>query len=374
MIPTLNPLAGGPPDGIKSLVKGLRAHNCDSNVICLDCEHDEWLSQYNFPVKALGESSSKYGFSKKIVPWIVANIESFDAVIVHGIWQFHSLATYLACKKSTVPYFVFIHGALDPWFKHNYMAKHLKKYMYWLLVEYHVLRRARGLLFTSDDERLLARHSFWPYSFKELVVGFGKEDLYEKSALKDDSFLKKFPKLSDKKLILFVGRMHQKKGVDILVEGFLSIVSQFPDYHLVMMGPDPDGFQSKLEVKYPKSLSSHVTWTGWVDSEEKWSAYARAEVFVLVSHSENWGAAVVEALLSGTPVLLSDKVNIWREVIADKAGLVDKNSLEGVSRLLLNWILMPDKNKFQYAKNSRECFERNFDHKVAAGNLLEKIQ
>jgi glycosyltransferase involved in cell wall biosynthesis len=141
-----------------------------------------------------------------------------------------------------------------------------------------------------------------------------------------------------------------------------------------MMGPDPDGFQSKLQLRYPKLMTRHVTWTGWVDAKVKWSALSRAEVFALVSHSENWGAAVVEALLSGTPVLLSDKVNIWREVTAAKAGLVDENSEEGVCRLLTSWILMSDEDKFQYSRNSRECFERNFDHTVAAGKLLEKIQ
>jgi glycosyltransferase involved in cell wall biosynthesis len=341
--------------------------------MCLDRPDVKWLSDYDFPVVALGESEGKYGFSSKAVPWLKSNVSLFDAVIVHGIWQFHSLATYLACRCLKTPYYVFIHGALDPWFKRHYFLKHLKKCIYWLLVEYHVLKRSGGLLFTSKDEKLLARESFWPYNFNELVVGFGKEGRVANTLFEKAQFLKKFPNLTDRKLILFVSRMHAKKGVDLLVKAFFAIAKAHPEYQLVMLGPDPDDFQSKLETNVTEELARRVTWTGWVDSDEKWGAYALAEVFALVSHSENWGAAVVEALLSGTPVLLSNKVNIWREVVDSEAGLVDDDTEDGAARLMVEWISLDIETKNRYATQSRKCFEQNFDHKTASRRLLESI-
>ena len=139
MIPTLNPLAGGPPDGIKSLVSGLNENNCNSTVITFDDSNSEWLLDYKFSILAIGSNSTKYGFTKNAIKIIKKNSFNYDFLIVHGIWQFHSLAVYFALKNSQIPYYVFIHGALDPWFKKYYPLKHIKKFFYWILFEYHVL-------------------------------------------------------------------------------------------------------------------------------------------------------------------------------------------------------------------------------------------
>ena len=372
MIPTLNPLAGGPPDGIKSLVSGLNENNCNSTVITFDDSNSEWLLDYKFSILAIGSNSTKYGFTKNAIKIIKKNSFNYDFLIVHGIWQFHSLAVYFALKNSQIPYYVFIHGALDPWFKKYYPLKHIKKFFYWILFEYHVLKNAKGVLYTSEEEKLLAKQSFKPHSFIEEVVGFGKED--NVLSLENGNYLfDNFPSLKEKKFILYVSRIHEKKGFDILLRAFKEIANDYPEYYLVMMGPDPDNFQKKYENDILSNIKSRIIWTGWVDASLKWEAYKKADVYILSSHSENWGATVVESLMCGTPVLLSNKVNIWREVENCNAGLVDEDTIDGTKRLLLSWIKSDDKTKRKIAQNSRKCFEKNFDNIKAAKKLLDVV-
>ena len=90
----------------------------------------------------------------------------YDAVIVHGIWQYNSFGVWRALAGTATPYFVFPHGMLDPWFKRTYPLKHMKKLLYWPWGEYRVLRDAAAVLFTSEEERQLARESFSLYQLQ----------------------------------------------------------------------------------------------------------------------------------------------------------------------------------------------------------------
>jgi glycosyltransferase involved in cell wall biosynthesis len=101
----------------------------------------------------------------------------------------------------------------------------------------------------------------------------------------------------------------------------------------------------------------------------KWGALRAADVFVLPSHQENFGIAVAEALAVGLPTLISDKVNIWREVDADGAGIVGKDTLDGTCRMLLSYLAMSEENKRAMRRCARSCFEQRFEIKKAAANL-----
>jgi hypothetical protein len=127
----------------------------------LDVPSDPWVQASKFKVHALGPAVLGYGFSSRLVPWLRAHAHEYDAVIVNGLWEYIGFATWRALAGGSTPYFVFTHGMLDPWFKHTYPLKHLKKWLYWPWGEYRVLRDACRVIFTCEDERLLARESFW---------------------------------------------------------------------------------------------------------------------------------------------------------------------------------------------------------------------
>ena len=146
------------------------------------------------------------------------------------------------------------------------------------------------------------------------------------------------------------------------------------DLHLVMAGPADDAYgQSLQRIAREPGLAGRVTWTGMIQGDLKWGAFRAAEAFVLPSHQENFGISVVEALACGRPVLISDKVNIWREITADGAGLAEDDTPAGTQRLLARWLALTTAERQAVAARARPCFERHFQVEGVARHLLERL-
>jgi glycosyltransferase involved in cell wall biosynthesis len=259
---------------------------------------------------------------------------------------------------------------LDPWFKKRYPMKHLKKWMYWPWAEYRVLRDAQAVLFTCEEERVLARASFWLYRCNEVVVSYGTAKPKGNPQAELREFFGQYPELQGKKLALFMGRIHPKKGCDLLIEAFARVLAQDSDWHLVIAGPDQMGWQKKLNHQAEQlGLASRITWTGMANGAMKWGALRAAEIFVLPSHQENFGMVVAEALAAGVPTLISNKVNIWREIECDGAGMVSDDSLESFCKQLQSYVDMPAGEKLAMRQAATKCFEQRFEIKKAARTL-----
>jgi glycosyltransferase involved in cell wall biosynthesis len=276
--------------------------------------------------------------------------------------------------NSNTPYVLFTHGMLDPWFKKHYPLKHVKKWMYWPWAEYRVLRDAQAVLFTCEEERVLARKSFWLYRCKEVVVNYGTAKPSGDPQIEVNGFFGRYPELHNKKLALFMGRIHPKKGCDLLIEAFAKVLAEDPGWHLVIAGPDQVGWQRKLQQQAERlGIATRITWTGMISGAMKWGALRAAELFVLPSHQENFGIVVAEALAAGTPTLISNKVNIWREVEADGAGLVAEDTFTGTCGCFRSYLALPADKKLAIRQLARQCFEQRFDIKKAAGALHEVL-
>ena len=172
----------------------------------------------------------------------------YDAVIVNGIWQFHSFGAWRALRNSSTPYVLFTHGMLDPWFKKQYPLKHLKKWMYWPWAEYRVLRDAQAVLFTCEEERVLARESFWLYRCNEVVVSYGTAKPKGDPELERQEFFTRYPELRGKKLALFMGRIHPKKGCDLLIEAFAKVLARTAGLASGDRRPRPGGVAGSAEL------------------------------------------------------------------------------------------------------------------------------
>lgn len=375
IIGTLNPAYGGPVEVSRHISNALNEMGHRVEVVTLDGIDDPWISIYPGGVHALGPSVGKYRYNKRLIPWLKTHSGDFDAVLVEGIWQFQSFGTWLATSRDSPPYFVVIHGALDPWFKRAYPLKHLKKWLYWPWAEYRVLRDAQAVLFTCDVERILARQSFWLYKVNEAIIDFGIPDPGGDPHGQREQFFRNFLDLRNKRLLLFLSRIHQKKGCDLLVEAFARVAARDPALHLVMAGPDQEGWQQKLmALARVRGVEDRITWTGMLIGDMKWGAFHAAEVFVLPSHSENFGIVVAEALACGVPVLISDKVNIWREIVQDGAGFAEADTLDGTVALLERWLSLPVDELHLMRIRARACFEDRFKIQQAAKKLVNVIE
>jgi glycosyltransferase involved in cell wall biosynthesis len=375
VIHSVNPATGGPIEGVKQLSAARCPRSHQIEIASLDAPDAPYLSTCPLRVHALGPGHLKYGFAPEFLRWLQNNAKKYDVVIVNGLWQFHGLATWRALRGSATPYVVFTHGMLDPWFKKRYPLKHLKKWLYWPWAEYWLLRDANAVLFTCEEERLLARQSFWLYRCNEIVVKYGTAGPKGDPAVQRAAFFQKFPQLNGKRLILFLGRIHPKKACDLLIQAFAKTMAAEPDWHLVMAGPDQIGWQAKLSKEAAKlGIAARITWTGMISGDLKWGAYHAADAFALPSHQENFGIVVAEALACGLPVLISDKVNIWREIEADRAGFVGKDDLKNTVAGLSCWMNLSETERLQMRERARACFLKRFEIKGAAETLTAVLR
>jgi glycosyltransferase involved in cell wall biosynthesis len=343
-------------------------------IVTSDDPKESFVKEFPLPVHALGPSSSGYGYNGKLVPWLKENASRFDAVIVNGLWQYHSFGAWRALRNAGVPYFVFTHGMLDPWFKRTYPLKHLKKWIYWPLAEYRVLRDAQAVLFTSEEERLLARKSFWLYRANEHVIAYGTTPPPNDAAQLREGFLAANPELRGRRVLLFLSRIHVKKGCDLLIRALAGFAATQPALHLVVAGPDQTGWVEALQQLARRlGVSDRVTWPGMLRGDMKWGAFYAAEAFILPSHQENFGIAVAEALGCGRPVLISDKVNIWREVQSHGAGIVAPDTEEGTLKLLQEWLSLTSDQRSTMGRNARALFEERFTVDAMAAGLLDVV-
>ena len=374
VIATVNPKGGGPMEGIRQITPLLHALGHGTEILSVDAPDDSWVPDCPIPVHALGPGRTGYCFAPGMAPWLRRNASRFDAVIVHGLWQHGGFATRQALRGTQTPYFVYTHGMLDPWFNRAYPLKHMKKSLYWPWGERLVLRDARAVLFTCEEEKRLARESFRPYQVNEAVVSYGTAGPTGSPEALRAAFLEAFPALAGKRLLLFLSRIHVKKGCDLLLEAFSRAASSDPSLHLVMAGPDRDGLQPGLQrLAQERGIGDRLTWTGMLTGEKKWGAFFASEAFLLPSHQENFGIAVAEALACGLPVLISDKVNIWREIAADGAGIVAEDTLDGVQEQLAKWLMLPDAQKQEMGRQARQCFAERFEIHQAARSLIDVL-
>jgi len=261
--------------------------------------------------------------------------------------------------------------------------KALRNLFYWKLIERKVVNNSDGLLFTCEEERQLAREPFRPYFPKqELVVGMGVETPPPYTVKMRQAFLEKCPELNNRPYLLFLSRIHEKKGVDLLIRAYIETFKdsrksseEFP--WLVLAGPGletPYGEAMQNLVKEAGDLKDNIFFPGMLAKDAKWGAFYGCESFVLSSHQENFGIAIVEALACGKPVLISKQVNIWREIEAGEAGIVSEDTLAGTKYLLKKWQQVLPANKATLGIRARSVFEEKFAVDPVAKRLLNSIR
>ena len=192
-----------------------------------------------------------------------------------------------------------------------------------------------------------------------------------------ERFFVKYPEVRGKRVVLFLGRIHQVKGCDILVQAFAKTIQNIQNsqnIHLVIAGPDQYGLVDGLkEMSNQLGVSDKITWTGMLSGEMKWAAFYAAEVLILPSHQESFGIAVAEAVGCGRPVLISNKVSIWREIEADNAGWIAEDTVAGCQALLEQWIGTSSENMSLKNQMALNCFNKRFRIEIAAESFISKI-
>ena len=331
MIHSLDPKTGGVAEAVLRVDEELKAQNISSFI----CSH-------------------RNGDYKKA-----------DMIIAHGLWQWPGEKAWNCFRKYKIPYMVFPHGMLDPWFKKSYPFKHVKKQIYWYWKQGKILQDAYRVCFTTEEERKLAQKTFKPYKATEVITGLGVSEPPSDKDTQLKAIYSLFPEFKNKKVLLYLGRFHPKKGVDLLINSFLK-KSKKNDI-LLLAGPldNTDPHIKYLKERTDKN-SEQIIWSGMLKDDLKWGALRMADALILPSHQENFGMVIAEALSVETPVFLTKKVNLWREVLDFGAGIVSDDDQEGVDHLIQQWV---SNLHVGCLENASKCFRE----KLHISQTVEKI-
>jgi glycosyltransferase involved in cell wall biosynthesis len=260
---------------------------------------------------------------------------------------------------------------LDPYFNQDRL-KYLKKLPFWFLIERNVLQLAKSVIYTCEEEKILAQKSFPLFKAKSSIVSLGIKTPTENKDVLKNAFLEEYPQFVKKKFGLFLSRIHPKKGIDLLIKAISELDNELPsEFIIAIAGTGNDEYTNNLQkLAETLNVAKRFQWLGMVTGNVKWGAFSAADCFILPSHQENFGIVVAEALAVGTPVLISDKVNIWREIKEMNAGLIADDTLEGTKELIQAWLSFSNEQKQTMQKNTVICFEQKFNIAQAAKNII----
>ncbi len=345
VISTVAPRSGGTATYVLGLAEALAGRGIDTTIFASDLGgaesarpvsriRAEDLGATGFDVRLFpARQPHRFAYTPDLPRALSAAVGDFDCVHVHNLWTYPQWAGARAARRGGVPYVVAIHGALDA-----YIRTHgrVHKAVAWRLWQARMLARASGLQATTERElRAIAdvaphvRRFVAPPGIHPAQTAPGDGRRFRRDHLDD----------VEGPLVLFVGRIAYKKGLELLIEALPILSERHPDVNVAVVGPDDEGLQATLTVLGERlGVGSRVHFTGPLYGGDLRDALAAADVWTLPSRAENFGIAVVEALRAGVPVVVSEGVDVGHDMAQAGAGLVTaiepKALADGLHRVL----------------------------------------
>ncbi|MBA3630102.1 MAG: glycosyltransferase [Actinobacteria bacterium] len=244
--------------------------------------------------------------------------QGFDLVRIHSLFLFPQYAAWRYCRRTSTPYIVSIHGALDPYLRER--GRFRKQLTAWAW-QNEMLRCASGVHVATEAEGVTVSEILPDLPL--VTVPNGLDTRHFEGAHGGREFRRRFLAGHEGPVVLYLGRINFKKGLDTLLESFAVAVREVTDARLLIVGPDDEGLQPALEMQARRlGVSDGVTFIGPLHGPDRLSALAAAAAWVLPSHTENFGSAVIEAMAAGVPVIVSPEVNLAADIETAEAGLV----------------------------------------------------
>ncbi len=306
-----------------------------------------------------------FNFSIPILIALFKNVRNFDLIHITAVWNFPVLAATLACRYYKKPYIISPRGTIYP----ETMAMGSVSFKSWYLkyLALPFLKKAKAIHYTAEDEMQKVQQYLGLNN--GFVIANGVEAIkIKKSEISFPSFI---PNCT---YLLFLGRIDAKKGLDLLINAFADLSQKYTQLQLVVAGPDSNGYlQTMQNLVNQLGLQQKVIFTGQVLGLSKTQLYTHAKAFVLSSYSENFGMAVVEAMICGCPVVISDQVGIYKDILQYKAGIVTKTTVESVKKGIIEILDNTDNNK-TYIENATRLVSEKYEISKVAADFLKLYQ
>ncbi len=361
---------GGPVKSVQGLNKALVQAGVDVTVFTtnIDGAQDldvplgkevviDGVKVYYYPV----QKPRSYIYSPQLKQALQAHLSTFDLVHIHGLYVYPTAVAARLCRQYDIPYLIAPRGMLDEYAMQTGSAvKRGRKRTYLRLVERRTLDGAAAIHFTAEEER---QQSLYACSAERAVIVPNALDVAE-FPLKDE-----VDDSGETDTVLFLSRLHPHKGLDILIPAFAQVVKQHPRARLRLVGPDNTHYFAHIQALITQyQLEDYVCYDGMLLGADKVSAMHGAFLFVLPSNSESFGMSIVEALACGTPVVISDRVNIYREIETARCGIVAKRDVTEFANGMLALLQNPTEAK-QMGLRGRALVEEKFTWTAVADSM-----
>ena len=363
---------GGPVSAVHDLCRALARHGIEVSVFTTTIGLDQMPSPLParnnidgvevtyFPASLFKKYNHAYGIARAIR----REIQNYDIVHVHSVFSYTTLVACATCRENKKPYLLNPWGALDKDMI-NFRNRMLKM-AYIKIIERNNLETASVIQVSSDYERIKIQALGFNRNIEIIPPGIN----FQEYSKQDDLLRARYPELKDKKIILYLGRIHPKKGIAILLKAFCKVIATRDDTYLVIAGPI-DGYAKRIIrfVKDDSALNKRVIFTNMLLGSDKVAAFYSSDIFVLSSYGENFGIAALEALACGLPVILTKEVGLSADVEEYGAGLIVNQDISEISEAMERLLSDSDLRK-AISLRAKSLVRSRFDLDIIADKMI----
>ena len=378
IVPSVSLVYGGPSQMVLGLSKALAQEGIEVTLITTNSNGDTDRPPLDVPIaKPIKQDGyeiiyfpcspfRRYKFSLGLLKWLAINANQYNLAHIHALFSPVSTAAATIARRKKLPYILRPLGTLDP---ADLLKKKQLKQLYGLLLEKPNLAGAAGVHFTSPEEAKVSER--YGTKTRDLVIPLGV-DLPEILPAKGTA-RQQLGMPTNCPLILFMSRIDPKKGLDLLLPALEKLQTAGLNFHFVLAGANPQDLDYENKIKQiiqTSKLAKQTTITGFVHGELKLGLLQDADIFVLPSYYENFGIAVAEAMATGIPVVISDRVHIWQDIQAANAGWVTPCEVEKLTETLKIAIQTQEERK-QKGENARQLTQEKYSWRAIALSMIE---
>ncbi len=365
VISTVDPRAGGTTTQLVALIKAEIELGMTVTVVStypqdFDVSAAQAMQDAGAYLELIGPSTAVMAWHPKISRVLRDTIVTANIVHIHGLWEEIQHRAAVIARELDVPFLFSLHGTLEPW---SMQQSRLKKQIYMAVRMKKNLATAAALHYSDETEQQLTAE--WRLHTPAIIQPYAADlELFERLPA-SGIFRRAFPQLEDSTFVLFLGRLHPRKGLDLLIPAFAQVKDKTTK--LVIAGPSSqEGYEGELrKLVAQHGLTDRVLFPGMLEGNVRTAAYVESRVFVLPSHSENFGLTVIESCAAGTPVIVSDHVALAKQVEANQVGQVVPLEIPAIAEALNTWLADPERAK-ETGEVAREWALRTYNAKSCA--------
>jgi len=380
VIPSVSPRRGGPSKAIIEMVAALRKSGLNAEIATtnddienlLDVSLGQVIEHQGVPVRFFHRLSPpltalrEFTYSPTFTRWLKRNIKQYDVVHVHALFSYCSTRTMQIARQHGIPYAVRPIGQLEQW---SLAQSKSRKNYYLKWFERKNLKQASCVQFTAEAEKQQAIELLPQLNSEVIPLGLDIPMRIRQAKMKME---KRWNLMRDVPTLLFLSRLHKKKGLELLLPALARLSNQ--EFQLIIAGDGDEQYTQTLkELVLRLGLQDHCHFIGFVTGTEKNLLLQGADLYTLTSHSENFGIAVLEAMASGTCVLVSEQVALSKQIAKANLGFVTPLEIGAIEQQLEN-ALQDIEQTQELGRLSRTYVKQHFQWSQIAKRLHKLYQ